>query len=110
GDCVSRNLLWGATGEECVGILGFGDMIHAPLVFEPAVAMAEFLAEGVADSARIPELFAGYNTLQRRRGAAVKLTYETVTARLATNLLIHGWRSRHDPAGAREVADSVARA
>ena len=110
GDCHPRNLLLDATGEQCVGILDFGDMIHAPLVFEPAVAMAEFLAEGVADSARIPELLAGYTTLQRLPGAAVELIYEIVTARLATNLLIHGWRSRHDPAGAREVADSVARA
>ena len=58
----------------------------------------------------IPEILAGYTTVQPLLGADVELLYELITARLATNLLIHAWRSRHDPAGAREVADSVARA
>jgi 4-aminobutyrate aminotransferase-like enzyme/aminoglycoside phosphotransferase (APT) family kinase protein len=107
GDCHPRNLLLNAAGD-CVGILDFGDMIHAPLVLEPAVAMAEFLAEGIAGYELIPEILAGYTTVQPLLSADVELLYELITSRLATNLLIHAWRSRHDPAGAREVADSVA--
>jgi 4-aminobutyrate aminotransferase-like enzyme len=110
GDCHPRNLLLNKPGDACVGILDFGDMIHAPLVLEPAVAMAEFLAEGVAGEDLIGELLAGYVAVQPLTGADVDLLYELITARLATNLLIHAWRSRHDPVGAREVADSVARA
>ncbi len=108
GDCHPRNLLLNGTGDECVGILDFGDMIHAPLVLEPAVAMAEFLAEGVAGRELIAEILAGYTTVQPLLAADVELLYELVTARLATNLLIHAWRTRHDAAGAQEVADSVA--
>jgi 4-aminobutyrate aminotransferase-like enzyme/Ser/Thr protein kinase RdoA (MazF antagonist) len=108
GDCHPRNLLLNASGDACVGILDFGDMIHAPLVLEPAVAMAEFLAEGVADCELIPEILAGYVAVQPLPDEDLGLLYELITARLATNLLIHAWRSRHDPAGAKEVEDSVA--
>ena len=38
GDCHASNLL--VDGESVCGILDFGDMIHAPLMFEPAIAMA----------------------------------------------------------------------
>ena len=108
GDGHPRNLVMNAVGDDCVGILDFGDMIHAPLVLEPAVAMAEFLAEGVAGRELIAEILAGYTTVQPLLSADVELLYELITARLATNLLIHAWRCRHDPVGAREVADSVA--
>ena len=110
GDCHPRNLLLNQSADACVGILDFGDMIHAPLVLEPAVAMAEFLAEGVAGYDLIAELLTGYVAVQPLARSDVDLLYELITARLATNLLIHAWRSRHDLAGAREVADSVAQA
>ncbi len=43
GDCHGRNLLVSDTADACVGIIDLGDMIHAPLVLEIAVTMAEFL-------------------------------------------------------------------
>jgi 4-aminobutyrate aminotransferase-like enzyme/Ser/Thr protein kinase RdoA (MazF antagonist) len=110
GDCHPRNLLLDEAGEACIGILDFGDMIHGPLVLEPAVAMAEFLAEGICTLDQLAELLAGYATLQPLTAADVEPLFELVAARLATNLLIHAWRMRHDPAGAKEVEDSVLRA
>jgi 4-aminobutyrate aminotransferase-like enzyme/Ser/Thr protein kinase RdoA (MazF antagonist) len=107
GDCHPRNLLLDEAGSACIGVLDFGDMIHAPLVFEPAVAMAEFLAEGVAALAQLPEILAGYTTVQPLVAADVEVLFELVAARLAASLLIHAWRSRHDPAGAQQVEDSV---
>ena len=46
GDCHPRNLLLSSSGDDCMGILDFGDMIHAPVVLEPAVAMAELSGRG----------------------------------------------------------------
>lgn len=106
-DCHPRNLLLNQARDQCVGILDFGDMIHAPLVFEPAVAMAEFLAEGTAGRELVAGILAGYASVQPLEAGDVEVLYELVTARLAASLLIHAWRSRHDPAGAREVAASV---
>src|SRR6202795_3764315 len=48
GDCHAANLLVDADGQSICGILDFGDMIHAPLIFEPAVAMSELLTEALA--------------------------------------------------------------
>ena len=48
GDCHGRNLLVNDGGDACVGIIDLGDMIHAPLVLEIAVTMAELLTDGVA--------------------------------------------------------------
>ena len=45
GDCHAHNLLVDAAGRAVSGILDFGDMIHAPRILEPAVAMSELLAE-----------------------------------------------------------------
>ena len=107
GDCHPHNLLLDAAGERCVGILDFGDMIHAPLILEPAVAMAEFLAEGAAGYDLVSELLAGYASVQPLSSAEVEVLYELITARLAASVVIHAWRSRHDLAGAAKVADSV---
>ena len=107
-DCHPRNLLLNETGDACIGILDFGDMIHAPLVLEPAVAMAEFLAAGTAGHELIPEILAGFVTVQPLACGDVELLYELITARLASSLLIHAWRTRYDSAGAREIENSVA--
>ena len=45
GDCHGRNLLVNDAGDACVGIIDLGDMIHAPLALEIAVAMAELLTD-----------------------------------------------------------------
>lgn len=109
GDCHPRNLLLDEAGTSCVGVLDFGDMIHGPLVLEPAVAMAEFLAEGVAGLEQVSEILAGYASVQPLSGADVEVLFELIAARLAASLLIHAWRNRHDPVGAKEVEGSVMR-
>jgi 4-aminobutyrate aminotransferase-like enzyme/Ser/Thr protein kinase RdoA (MazF antagonist) len=109
GDCHPRNLLLDDAGTTCVGILDFGDMIHGPLALEPAVAMAEFLAEGVTGLEPLAAMLAGYVSVQPLAAPEVELLFEMVGARLAATLLIHAWRSRHDADGAQFVEDSVLR-
>ena len=52
GDCHAANLVVDEDGQSICGILDFGDMIHAPLIFEPAIAMSELLTEAVAPQPR----------------------------------------------------------
>jgi Ser/Thr protein kinase RdoA (MazF antagonist) len=52
GDCHASNVLIDAPTHAIVGIVDFGDMIHAPRVLEPAVAMSELLTEGIAASSK----------------------------------------------------------
>lgn len=108
GDCHGGNVLIGANGEVC-GIVDFGDMIHAPVIFEPAVAMSELLTEGVvADPAALSPLLEGYGGVWSLDVAEVDLVYDLITARHATTIVLHAWRTEHDPAGAL-VLDQAAR-
>jgi 4-aminobutyrate aminotransferase-like enzyme/Ser/Thr protein kinase RdoA (MazF antagonist) len=113
-DCHGGNLLvdGGSAGEasSVCGILDFGDMIHAPLVLEPAVAMSELLTESLTVSGELPALLAGYARVTPLDASEVGALYDLVTGRHAVTLLLHAWRRRHDPPGARLVERAAANA
>jgi 4-aminobutyrate aminotransferase-like enzyme/Ser/Thr protein kinase RdoA (MazF antagonist) len=100
GDCHASNLLVDADGRSICGILDFGDMIHAPLIFEPAVAMSELLTEAAAPLDSVAAVLRGYAQVQALQADEVELLYDIVTARHATTLLVHAWRRQHDRQGA----------
>jgi 4-aminobutyrate aminotransferase-like enzyme/Ser/Thr protein kinase RdoA (MazF antagonist) len=100
GDCHGANLL--VDDQDAVsGILDFGDMIHAPLIFEPAVAMSELLTEGAAPLDSVAAVLHGYSQSRSLQAEEVELVYDVITARHAITLLVHAWRRHHDRQGAR---------
>jgi 4-aminobutyrate aminotransferase-like enzyme/Ser/Thr protein kinase RdoA (MazF antagonist) len=103
GDCHAANLLTDADGQSICGILDFGDMIHAPLIFEPAVAMSELLTEAATPLASVAAVLRGYTLGQTVRAEEVELLYDIITARHAVTLLVHAWRRHHDSSGARAL-------
>jgi 4-aminobutyrate aminotransferase-like enzyme/Ser/Thr protein kinase RdoA (MazF antagonist) len=100
GDCHGSNLLVDSTGESICGILDFGDMIHAPVILEPAVAMSELLTEAVAPLESVAAVLHGYAQSQTLQPEEVDLLYDIVAARHAVTVLVHAWRRHHDPQGA----------
>jgi 4-aminobutyrate aminotransferase-like enzyme/Ser/Thr protein kinase RdoA (MazF antagonist) len=116
GDGHAANLLVDPAGDEICGVLDFGDMIHGPLMLEPAVAMAELLIEGRAGIEETSAVLEGYVRVQSLEAADIELLFDAVTARHAVTILLHAWRRRHDPGGAgileqgaAGAADSLAR-
>jgi 4-aminobutyrate aminotransferase-like enzyme/Ser/Thr protein kinase RdoA (MazF antagonist) len=107
GDCHAANLLVDADGQSICGILDFGDMIHAPLIFEPAVAMSELLTGAVTPLASVAAVLRGYTREQTVRAEEVELLYDVITARHAVTLLVHAWRRHHDSSGARALDDAA---
>jgi 4-aminobutyrate aminotransferase-like enzyme/Ser/Thr protein kinase RdoA (MazF antagonist) len=107
GDCHATNLLVDADGQSISGILDFGDMIHAPRIFEPAVAMSELMTEAAAPLDSVAAVLHGYAQGQTLQADEVELLYDIVTARHAVTVLVHAWRRRHDPQGA-QVLDQAA--
>ncbi|GAC1666314.1 MAG: hypothetical protein NVS9B2_06310 [Steroidobacteraceae bacterium] len=107
GDCHAANLLVNPDGQSICGILDFGDMIHAPLILEPAVAMSELLTEGLASLESVGAVLQGFTATQRLQAEEVELLYDIITARHAVTVLVHAWRHHHDPPGAR-VLDMAA--
>ena len=107
GDGHGHNLLVGP--DRCIsGILDFGDMIHAPLVLELAVAMSELLADGAADVPGLVALVRGYAQRLPLESGEIEALYELILARHAVTLLVHAWRGRHDARGAQALERSAA--
>jgi 4-aminobutyrate aminotransferase-like enzyme/Ser/Thr protein kinase RdoA (MazF antagonist) len=105
GDCHAANLLVDSESRSICGILDFGDMIHAPRIFEPAVAISELLTEAVAPLAASAALLRGYAEGQAPLQAEeVESLFDIVTARHCLTLLVHAWRREHDAAGAALLA------
>ena len=100
GDCHGRNLVVSDEGDACVGIIDLGDMIHAPLALEIAVTMGEFLVDDVASLDALPELLAGYTSVQPLEHADINVLYDLITARIAIGVLIQTWRERNSGVGA----------
>jgi 4-aminobutyrate aminotransferase-like enzyme len=107
GDCHGGNLLVDAAAGAVCGVLDFGDMIHAPRILEPAVAMSELLTEGLTAPEELAPLLAGYARVQPLEPAEIAVLFDLITARHAVTILLHAWRSRHDAGGAR-VLDGAA--
>jgi 4-aminobutyrate aminotransferase-like enzyme/Ser/Thr protein kinase RdoA (MazF antagonist) len=107
GDCHAANLLVDTDRQSVCGILDFGDMIHAPLIFEPAVAMSELLTDAMAPLEATAGVLHGYAQHQWLRAADVELLYDIIAARHAVTLLVHAWRCVHDTQGARVLDDAA---
>ena len=107
GDCHGQNLLVDSAAGTVSGILDFGDMIHAPRVLEPAVTMSELLTEDVTPLSAVSAVLAGYTRRQPLEGAEIEVLYDLIAARHALTVLVHAWRRRHDPAGARVLDQST---
>ena len=107
GDCHAHNLLVDAAGRAVSGILDFGDMIHAPRILEPAVAMSELLAEERVSVEILAGLLAGYARRTPLEPAELELLYDLIVARHSATILVHAWRARHDAVGARVLEGSI---
>ncbi len=110
GDCHGGNVLVDGSESAITGIVDFGDMVHAPVIFEPAVAMSDLLTHGLADVAGTGALLAAYTARQPLEETDLAAVFDVVRARHATYLLVHAWRLQHDPAGALILRESAARA
>ena len=110
GDCHASNVLIDAPTHAIVGIVDFGDMIHAPRVLEVAVAMSELLTEGLNSIEQMSLLLRSYTEILPLQAAEIECLYDLVAARHAVTLLVHAWRSQYDPSGAGALQSSVAHA
>jgi 4-aminobutyrate aminotransferase-like enzyme/Ser/Thr protein kinase RdoA (MazF antagonist) len=110
GDCHPSNLLIDAAGKRITGILDFGDMLHAPRILEPAVAISELLTEDLVPLPATGALLRAYARESPLEAAEVDVLYDLVTARHAVTILLHAYRSRHDPPGATLLEASTVHA
>jgi 4-aminobutyrate aminotransferase-like enzyme len=69
--------------------------------------MSELLTEDVTPLSAVSAVLAGYTRRQPLEGAEIEVLYDLIAARHALTVLVHAWRRRHDPAGARVLDQST---
>ena len=79
-----------------VGIIDFGDMVHAPVVNDLAVALSYHVATDNW-AARIGAFLEGYQSARALEEAEIALLPLLTRARLAMSIIIAEWRSTHFP-------------
>lgn len=89
-------LLDPAVPTEVVGIIDFGDMVHAPLINDLAVALSYHLATDNW-AARTSAFLDGFLSARSLESAEIELLPLLVRSRLAMSIIIAEWRSARFP-------------
>ncbi|KQP02353.1 phosphotransferase [Pseudorhodoferax sp. Leaf265] len=82
------------------GILDFGDMVHAPLVDDLAVAASYHIDEQGDALATIAQFAADYHAVSPLTDAETMALLDLVRARLSMVVAISGWRAARQPENA----------
>src|SRR5882724_3376954 len=98
GDVNPHNLLVDpADTDRITGIIDFGDMIHAPLILDPASAAADFLLDKTDIVDVIEAVTEGYHAVTPLEPAEVDILYDLIVMRLLLAALIAAWRMAETP-------------
>lgn len=93
----SNVLLSAATPPRVAGVVDFGDAMHAPLVFDVAVAAAYRLSDDARPLEPAMHFVAGYHSLTPLSDDEYELLFDLIRARLVASIAIAAWRVRRHP-------------
>jgi len=79
-------------GNRVTGVIDFGDLIHAPLVCDLAVPIAELIREHPDPIAAAAEITAGYHAVTALEDNELRLIFDLATTRCAMEVAIANWR------------------
>jgi hydroxylysine kinase len=96
-DLSADNLLVGDDGQRVVGVLDFGDAVHAPAVNELAVATSYQLAGQADVVAAAIDVVRGYHSVIPLDERELGLLPGLISARVLTWVTIPAWRSARLP-------------
>jgi 4-aminobutyrate aminotransferase-like enzyme/Ser/Thr protein kinase RdoA (MazF antagonist) len=101
-------------GGRVSGVIDFGDMIHAPLVADLAVPVAEMIVGKSNPFEVAMEIVAGYHGVEPLRPEEIEIAFDLAKTRKAMALTISAWRVKDHPenteyitAGVEELAESL---
>jgi Ser/Thr protein kinase RdoA (MazF antagonist) len=83
--------------DQVTGIIDFGDMVHAPLIDEVAVASAYLLMSNDAPLGTVPEFVAAYHAVNPLAAAEIAVLPQLIAVRHAITIAITNWRAATHP-------------
>ncbi len=79
-------------GNRVIGVIDFGDLIHAPLICDLAVPISELIREHPDPIAAAAEITAGYHAVTALEDDELRLVFDLVSTRCAMYVTIANWR------------------
>jgi 4-aminobutyrate aminotransferase-like enzyme/Ser/Thr protein kinase RdoA (MazF antagonist) len=114
GDGHADNLLRAAAGsDEIVGVIDFGDLVHAPLVQDLAVTLASFARHGEMSQDNAAAQVEAWNAVLPLEDEELEVLHDLTLLRLATALCLYDFRihaTEKPPAWLREERPDLVRA
>lgn len=97
-DLNPHNLLIDAADSDHVtGIIDFGDMVHAPLINEVAVASAYLLAADETPLGLVAEFVSAYHSILPLKAHEIAILPQLIAVRHAVTIAITNWRAAKYP-------------
>lgn len=96
-----------ADGNRVTGIIDFGDLIHAPLVCDLAVPIAELLCNHPHPLKIAAEITAGYHAVTPLEDNELRLIFDLVSTRCAMAITVAHWRVTHHPENSAYIMAGV---
>jgi Ser/Thr protein kinase RdoA (MazF antagonist) len=97
-DAHRGNLLRPDTVDEhVVGLIDFGDLVHAPLAADLAICAASFVANGNDPAGAVAAVAEGFHTTMPLVDDEIDVLYDLVLARLVLTLLLFAFQDEHAP-------------
>jgi len=94
-------------GETVSGVIDFGDLIHAPLVCDLAVPIAELLVEHPDPLGAAAQITAGYHSVTPLEDEERQLIPDLTATRCAMYVSVAHWRVRDHPENAAYIMGGV---
>jgi 4-aminobutyrate aminotransferase-like enzyme/Ser/Thr protein kinase RdoA (MazF antagonist) len=114
GDGHAENLLRaGPDSGEIVGVIDFGDMVHAPLVQDLAVTLASFARHGEMSLDNVVAQVEAWNAVLPLQDDEIEILHDLMLMRIATALSLYDFRIRtveRPPAWLAEERPDIVRA
>jgi 4-aminobutyrate aminotransferase-like enzyme/Ser/Thr protein kinase RdoA (MazF antagonist) len=94
-------------GDRVIGVIDFGDLIHAPMVADLAVPIADMIIETSDPVATAVEIVAGYHSVTLLEDDELDLIFDLVLTRTAMFVAIARWRVGNHPENTEYIMSSV---
>jgi Ser/Thr protein kinase RdoA (MazF antagonist) len=94
-------------GHRVIGVIDFGDLIHAPLACDLAVPISELLVGHPEPIATAAEITAGYHAVSPLEDEEIRLIFDLAAARCAISVVVAHWRVRNHPENAAYIVAGV---
>jgi len=93
--------------EKIAGIIDYGDMVHAPLIFDVAIAAASVADHTDDPIAAICDVARGFDDVVPLEAEEVDLIYDLTVARTALEILISSWRLANPTGPTADLEDFI---